>query len=93
MLKLITLVNLRYEIFLKIYYLLIIILIATIESRILPTTVYKFTYSGTPWTMKCPCKCDVDQFNRKRVFCNEGDKQSIPTNSMDKNAQVSSLFH
>lgn len=93
MLKLITLVNLRHIIFLKSYYFFVIILFATIESRILLTTVYKFTYSGTPWTMKCPCKCDIDQFNRRRIICNEGDKQSIPTHLMDKNAQVSLLFH
>jgi len=40
------------------------------------------------WTYKCPCVCDMDDFTRKRVLCNEIKLTSIPTPDMDRNTQV-----
>jgi len=41
--------------------------------------------------MRCPtptCECDVDDLNRKRVTCANGNLGRIPLDKMDKDIQV-----
>ena len=42
-----------------------------------------------PWTFKCPCKCDLDGFGRKRVTCSGGRLNDVPVRDMDTKTQVS----
>ena len=44
------------------------------------------------WTYQCPCSCDIDDYGRKRIVCDESQENlisGIPSDSMDPKAQVS----
>lgn len=63
-------------------HLLLATIIVNTESRI-PVK------AGAKWTSRCPCrKCDVDDFGRKRVTCDEGNRYDIPTRLMDTSVEV-----
>ena len=48
--------------------------------------------TGQSWTNHCPCRiCDVDEFGKRRVVCDQGDMNVIPTLQMDTKANVRSI--
>lgn len=57
-------------------------------------TTWKIRFGSTQgsWTFKCPCKCDLDGFGRKRVTCSGGRLRDIPVRDMDTKTQVRFLL-
>lgn len=51
-----------------------------------------FVRSLSSYIYKCPCLCDLDDVNRKRIICDEGGQDFIPTQSMDKETQVKKIL-
>lgn len=58
---------------------------------VIVTGIIYTTDGVSKWTFQCPCLCDLDDFGRKRIICDESQQSQlsvIPVDAMDKHAQV-----